>query len=205
METTVEAVRAVGPSTVALDLATPNGFDAHPGQFVRLTDDGEGGFYTLSSADVEGRFEVTVGVDPERADFSAWLADRTAGDTIAVEGPFGDAAYDGTGRPIVLASGPGIGPAVGIAERALEVDADPAVVYETDSPAHRDRLDRLTAGGATVRIVDELDDAPVRDALTGRDDERVYVYGFDPFVDRAEAALDAAGVDPDRIAVESFG
>jgi ferredoxin-NADP reductase len=205
METTVEAVRSVGPSTVALDLATPDGFDALPGQFVRLTDDGDGGFYTLSSPDVADRFEVTVGVDPERADFSAWLADRSPGDPIGVEGPFGDASYDGTGRPVVLAGGPGIGPAVGIAERALDAEASPAIVYETDAPAHGDRLDRLTAAGADVRVVDELDAASVSEVVTGEADERVYVYGFDPFVDRAEAALDAASVPDDRIAVESFG
>jgi len=205
METTVEAVRSVGPSTVALDLATPDGFDALPGQFVRLTDDGDGGFYTLSSPEVADRFEVTVGVDPERADFSAWLADRSAGDPIGVEGPFGDAAYDGTGRPVVIAGGPGIGPAVGIAERALDAGTTPAIVYETDAPAHGDRLDRLTAAGTEVRVVDALDATAVDEVVTAEANERVYVYGFDPFVERAEAALDAAGVAPECITIESFG
>ena len=36
-ETTVAAVRDAGPDTLAFDLETPPGFEAEPGQFVRLT------------------------------------------------------------------------------------------------------------------------------------------------------------------------
>ena len=40
-------------------------------------------------------------------------------------------------------------------------------------------------------------------AVVGRG--RVFVYGFEPFVDDAEGALRAAGGDPTAAKVENFG
>jgi ferredoxin-NADP reductase len=52
-DTRVTAVRQVGPDAVALDLETPDGFEARPGQFVKLTatvaGEEESRFYTISS------------------------------------------------------------------------------------------------------------------------------------------------------------
>jgi len=208
----VSAVRDVGPQTVALELESPAGFDAEPGQFVKLsaTIDGDGyaRFYTLSSPGVDDTFEVTVGVDPEEAGpFSQFLLDLEAGDELEISGPFGDSYYAGESRVVVLAGGPGIGPAVGIAEAAVADDNDAAIVYRTDAPAHEDRLDALRDAGAPVTVVDEgdpIDDA-VAGALTDAADEQVFVYGFAGFVSDAVSALDAAGVDPDDAKIENFG
>jgi ferredoxin-NADP reductase len=60
----VAAVREIGPDSIALDIETPDGFDARPGQFVKLSGGGESRFYTISSPDVDGTFEVTIEVDP---------------------------------------------------------------------------------------------------------------------------------------------
>lgn len=207
-EVSIRRVRSVGPDAVALDLATPPGFDALPGQFVlvRATVDGEehARHYTISSPDVEDTFEVTVGVDPEGT-LSPWLADRDPGDHLAIEGPFGTIAYDATadGDVVVLAAGPGVGPAVGVAEAAVGAGHDAAVVYEGTEPAHRDRLDGLADGGALVTVVD-------RDGLAGAvagvaDAGQVYVFGFRDFCERSRDALAAAGVDPEEAQVENFG
>ena len=87
MDATVDVTdtTTVGPDTVAIEFATPAGFDAQPGQFVKLsaTVDGENyaRFYTLSSPDVDGTFEITVGIDPEEGGpFSEFLADLSAGE-----------------------------------------------------------------------------------------------------------------------------
>jgi cytochrome-b5 reductase len=209
---TVAAVREVGRDTVAVELETPPGFEARPGQFVRLgaTIDGESyaRFYTLSSPDVEGTFELTVGVDPnESGPFSRFLAELSAGDELDVSGPFGDAAYDGEPRAVVLAGGPGVGAAVGIAERAVATGHEAAVVYrdEPDRVTHRERLDALREQGATVHVTDGELEPLVADVLAGTDGEQVFVYGFQPFVDEAIAALSTAGTDPDAAKVESFG
>ncbi|WP_049987757.1 FAD-dependent oxidoreductase [Halobellus rufus] len=208
----VSAARDVGPQTVALELESPDEFDAEPGQFVKVsaTIDGEGyaRFYTLSSPGVDDTFEVTVGVDPEEAGpFSQFLLDLAPGDDLEISGPFGESYYEGESRVVVLAGGPGIGPAVGIAEAAVADGNDAAIVYRTDAPAHGDRLDALRASGASVTVVDEsgdIDDA-VAAALSGDADEQVFVYGFAGFVDDAVSALDAAGVDLDDAKIENFG
>lgn len=204
---TVRAVRSVGPNAVALELATPEGFTALPGQFVlvRATVDGEeiARHYTLSSPTVGETFELTVGVDPD-GDLSPWLADLTAGDELDIEGPFGDVAYDDDGDVVVLAGGPGVGPAVGIAERARERGHAAAVVYRDDAPIHEDRLAALAAGGADVAVLGD-DDSLAPAVARVADDGDIYVFGFRAFVDDALAAVEAAGGDPDAAAVESFG
>ena len=202
-EVTVEAVEVVGTRTVALTLETPEGFDAEPGQFllVRATVDGseETGYYTLSSPDTDGTMEITVEYVPEGT-LAPWLAERTAGDTVDIEGPFGDVRYTGEGDAVVLAEGPGIGPAVGIAERAREDGHDATIVFWGEDPPHRDRLDALEADGATVLVVESLDEAV--DSLTASD-ATVYVFGFESFVRDAKTVAEATGAADVR--AESFG
>jgi 3-phenylpropionate/trans-cinnamate dioxygenase ferredoxin reductase subunit len=205
---TVAAVEEVGPDTIAIDFESPPDFQARPGQFVKLIMEVDGEteprFYTISSPDVAGTFEVTVGIDPE-GEVSPRLRSLSAGDEVAVSGPFGNAYYEGESRVLVLAGGPGVGPAVGIAERALADGNGAAVVYRDDAPVHEQRLAALASDGASVAILapaDSLADA-VADALT--DDTQVFVYGFADFLDDATAAIEAAGGDPEAAKVENFG
>ncbi|WP_363467292.1 FAD-dependent oxidoreductase [Halogeometricum borinquense] len=207
---TVAAVRDVGPETVAIEFESPDGFEADPGQFVKLSAAVEGEeysrFYTLSSPDVEGTFEVTVGIDPEEAGpFSQFLVDLDTGDTLDVSGPFGQSYYQGESRVVVLAGGPGIGPAVGIGEAAVADGNQVAIIYQASAPAHVKRLDELRNAGASVVITDdEITDA-VADVVTDGAEEQVFVYGFSDFVAAAEGAIDAAGGDSDAVKVENFG
>ena len=208
---TVTDVTAVGPETVAIEFETPDGFSAQPGQFVKLlaTVDGEeyARFYTLSSPDVIDTFEITVEIDPaESGPFSEHLAALSAGDTIDMSGPFGSDYYEGEDRVVVLAGGPGIGPAVGIGERGHEDGNEVHVVYRAETPVHETRLSALDAAGATVTITDaDGFAAAVDEAVTTDDGEQVFVYGFDEFVTAATDAIDAAGGDADAAKVENFG
>lgn len=212
MDATVQVtdVRTVGPQTVAIEFATPAGFDAQPGQFVKLiaTVDGEttARFYTLSSPTVADTFEITVEIDPaESGPFSEQLAALTAGDEIEMSGPFGSDYYEGESRVVILAGGPGIGPAVGIGERALDDGGEVVIIYQTEDPIHESRLETLESDGATVDITaGEITDA-VADGLTGEADEQVFIYGFDSFVTAATEAVAAGGGDPDDAKVENFG
>ncbi|MDB2244743.1 FAD-dependent oxidoreductase [Halorubrum ezzemoulense] len=209
---TVESVEPVGSDTYALRFRAPEGFAAEPGQFVKLGTEIDGEsvarFYTLSSPRVGETFEVTVGIDPdEGGEFSAFLSGAEAGTEMTLSGPFGDQHYDGEPRAVVIAGGPGVGPAVAIAERALDEDAEAAVVYRDDDVAHADRIDALRERGAAVRLLDG--DAPLTDAvadvLTGADGGTAFVYGFADLVADAEAAIEAAGGDADAAKVENFG
>jgi len=201
-------VRDVGPDTVAIDFETPDDFDAQPGQFVKLTltVDGEdvSRFYTISSPTVEDAFEITVGIDPD-GELAPQLGALEAGDGVRIAGPFGSDYYEGESRVIVLAGGPGVGPAVGIAERALDDGNEAAVVYQDDAPVHETRLDALAEAGALVSVIDSgasLTD-PVAKAV--EDGGQVFIYGFADFLDAATEALDAAGVGTDDAKVENFG
>ncbi|NHN57849.1 MULTISPECIES: ferredoxin--NADP reductase [Halorussus] len=206
-EVAVRAVETVGTDTVALTLETPGGFDARPGQFVQLaaTVDGEEitRHYTLSSPDADETFETTVEVDPSGS-LSPYLADLEAGDTVSVAGPFGDAYYEDEDGVVVLAGGPGVGPAVGIGERAVEEGAAVTVVYEDDDPVHQDRLEALADAGATVVITDDVSDQEVVSVLADATGQ-FFVYGFADFLDRATAALDAADRDAAAAKTENFG
>lgn len=211
-ETTVAAVHDIGPDAVAIDIETPPGFSAEPGQFVKLstTLDGEsaGRFYTVSSPDIGGTFEITVGYDAEEGgDFSEFLVNIESGDTVTIAGPFGSDYYEGESRVIVLAGGPGIGPAVAIAERALAEDNIATIVYRDEEPIHEDRLSSIAAAGADVFVLSE--DEPLADVVagvfTGEAGEQVFIYGFAGFLKEAEAAIEAAGGDPDDAKAENFG
>jgi len=207
---TVTDIETVGPDTVAIEFETPETFDAHPGQFVKLSAEIDGEeyarFYTLSSPDVIGTFEITVGIDPdESGPFSDYLVGLSAGDEIAMSGPFGSDYYEGESRVIVLAGGPGVGPAVGIGERAINDGGELAIIYKDADPAHKDRLSTLDAAGASLVITGGSITEAVDAAVTGADDEQIFVYGFADFVDEATAAVEAAGVDSDELKVENFG
>lgn len=212
LETTVAGVREIGTDAVAIDVATPEGFDALPGQFVRLsaTLDGDqvSRFYTVSSPDTDGTFELTVSYDPaDGGAFSEYLLSLRAGDRLTISGPFGSDHYEDESRVVVLAGGPGIGPAVAIAERALADGGTAAIVYRDDEPLHEDRLAALAAGGATVFVLAEgadLTDA-VADVLTHEPGEQAFVYGFGEFLADAERAVESAGGDADGLKAENFG
>ncbi|WP_117592002.1 FAD-dependent oxidoreductase [Haloprofundus halophilus] len=204
----VTDVSSVGPNTVAIVLESPDGFDARPGQFVKLsaTVDGEeyARFYTLSSPDAHDTFEITVGVDPEEAGpFSRHLLELESGDELDISGPFGNEYYEDETAVVVLAGGPGVGAAVGLGERALRDGGSVALVYKDDAPAHEERLADLRERGATVVVTDgELGDH-VADVHDG--DAQVFVYGFADFVQEASDAVEAAGGDPADAKVENFG
>ena len=203
----VRSVSTVGPDTVAVTFDSPPGFDARPGQFVRLSAavDGEehARFYTVSSPDTDGTFETTVGLDG--GEFSEFLADLGSDDTLEMSGPFGEEYYEGEPRAVVLAGGPGVGPAVAIAEAALDAGNETAVVYRDDAPAHRERLDAVSERGGSVTVTDGGIADAVAEAITGREGECAFVYGFDAFVEEALAALSDAGYPTEEAKVESFG
>ena len=204
-EVSITQLKNVGDQTVALEIETPTDFDAYPGQFVliRATIDGEEetSYYTISSPDVEGAFETTVAVTPDGT-LGPWLAERAEGDTITIEGPFGNVQYTGEESTIVFAGGPGIGPAVGIGERALQSDREATIVYGGSNPPHADRLDTLQEDGATVAVTNDLHAAAADIELS---DAEIYVFGFETFVEEAGKALSASGFDTGKVEIENFG
>lgn len=199
----ITRIEDVGERTVAIEVQTPTEFEAYPGQFVlvRATIDGEEetGYYTISSPDVEEFFEITVAVDPDGT-LGPWLVERTIGEEITVEGPFGDIRYTGEDDALVFARGPGIGPAVGIAELARESGHDATIVHGGKQPPHQKRLTHLEERGVTVILTNDL--SGTVESLTA---DEMYVFGFQGFIEETKDALTAVGVDLAEVEIESFG
>lgn len=205
----VTAVRNVGGQTISLELAVDESFDGLPGQFILLRGEPDGeaesGYFTISSPTGDESFEVTVGVDPDST-FSAWLAERVEGDTLAFEGPFGNISYDDEGDVVTIAGGPGIGAALAIAERASQHGNAATLLYEDQAPAHRDRLDALESVGHTVSIFSGEREADLSKAIEEAvEGESVYVFGYVEFCSRVRDVINGLDQEPAELFVESFG
>ena len=164
-------------------------------------------FYTVSSPDVADTFEITVEIDPVGT-VGPVFRDLAAGDVVTVSGPFGNDYYEGEDPVVVLAGGPGVGPAVGIAERAVADGHDAGVVYLDDDPIHEERIYDLRKDGANVDVLGSGDDlnAAVADALDEYGvDSQLFVYGFADFIDAATTAIEGAGGDSGGAKIENFG
>jgi ferredoxin-NADP reductase len=207
-ELAIAAVHSVGPDAVAIEFETPEGFAASPGQFVKVTRtiDGEpeSRFYTVSSPDARETFEVTVEIDPE-GEFTPALAEVEPGDSLTTSGPYGSSYYEGEPRILIIAGGPGVGPAVGIAERTLADGGEAGVVYRDASPIHSERLEALADAGAFVRVLDPDESLADPVAEFNSEGTQVFVYGFAAFLDDAIDAIEAADGDGDDAKVENFG
>lgn len=210
--TEIVSTRQVAPAMVVLELEAPPGFDALPGQFVRLGIRADGadldGFYTISSPDTTDTFEVTVDAGPEN-ELGRTLAAREAGDPVDVAGPFGDAAYEGGDDAVVLAAGPGVGAAIAICQRAIEEGHDAALVYRGDPATTTSQVTDLEDAGASVSVVDPSGDPSDLAAALGealdRTDGTLFVFGYAGFVEDAKTAIRLAGRDASMASISSFG
>lgn len=192
--------QVVGPGVIALTITSPPGFDARPGQFVLVRARAIGGrHYTISSPDVEDRFEITVELAPD-GQVATWLGKREPGDELEIEGPFGRTYYDG-GDVVAIGGGSGTGAAVGVAERAVHAGSD-AVLVGADTLVHERRLSELASTGTPVYFVTEDLASAIRATRAGG---RVFVFGFRGFIDRVRTAAAEVGIDPDTFAFESYG
>jgi 3-phenylpropionate/trans-cinnamate dioxygenase ferredoxin reductase subunit len=201
------SITEVGPETLAFELQTPPDFDARPGQFVqvRATVDGEQvtRHYSISAPRVTDTVEITVGIDPAGT-LTPWLARRNPGDTVEIDGPFGRVYYEGERSVVLIAAGPGIGAAVGIAERVLSAGGEATLLYRTDMPVHERRLARLSRTGAAVYLAGS-EERLEHLIETVFDRGQCFVYGFEPFVESVETAIQSAGGDPSDAKIENFG
>lgn len=203
-------VRDVGPNTVALEVSTPAAFAGRPGQFVQVAREIDGEavvrHYSISSPVVADTFELTVTVDPDGT-LSPLLADASEGETLLINGPFGRVFYEDETDVTAVAAGPGIGPALGVAERAIRDGGSGTLVYATeDGLVHERRLTALSKAGGPVYVVSTAADERLRAILNRQPaTSQLFVYGFEPFVTRVTAALKAVGVSHTEAKIENFG
>jgi len=173
--------------------------------------------YTLSSARRHGgRLRITVKREP-RGVFSAWLFDeRPTGEPLRITRPRGDHVIDLSGGPAVcLTAGIGITPALAAAQ-TLADEGRPARLIIHYSGRALERMAGVDALEAAVRrsnlqlivretVRDGRLDAPAVADLVGRvKDAEWYLCGPRGYLDTTARLLRAAGVDGERIHVETF-
>lgn len=207
-EKSIEEIDELADGTIVLRIESPDGFEAYPGQFILLREEIDGeeekGYYTLSSPDMEDTFEITVEVNKGSGTIGPHLARKAAGDKVNFDGPFGETRYKGEKDVVVVSEGPGIGPAVGIGERALDESSDVRLVYYSESPIHEDRLSALEGKGAYVEIV--KDRMELQEALNRIEEDReIYVFGFADFIDTTTNIFDERQIETGNIHIENFG
>lgn len=195
----------VGNHITALTLHTPDGFTAYPGQFVLvrvdLGDEEVGRHYTISSPFVTDSFELAVETI-DTGEVSSWLANREIGEKLSIEGPFGTSFYDGDGNVIVVASGPGIGAGLAVAERAVANGNEATVLYVTPDVAFESRLSALSGAGACVFIGSSV---ALGTSFGPEQFDQGFVFGFREFIDDVRAELCEFGSDPDVWSYENYG
>jgi ferredoxin-NADP reductase len=207
-EATIKSNTDVGPNTVALELTTPTTFEAYPGQFVlvrqEINGEEETGYYTLSSPNMEDTFEITVKVSPTGT-LGPWLANRNVGSSINVDGPFGDIKYTGDDDAFVIAEGPGIGPAIGIAERGANMGRKVILIHTDNKPAHASRLTSIQDADNDISVIQAGSDNAIVSALDEYSHEQIFAFGFAEFVERVNTVLEEASINPSRAMIENFG
>lgn len=208
MTTTVTQIEDVGPDALAITANTPTNFTAQPGQFVRVRVERPSGsvdrYYTVSSPFVSKTFEMTVTIDPG-GELSPWFETLSSGDTIQFSGPFGATYYTDEEHTIALGSGPGIGPAIAVAERTLAEGGTTTVICHGEDILHESRLADLAANGSSVYFTDS--DERFTETVTSLHEtgSSVFVYGFSSFAELAKQTLDEAGYPAENVSIENFG
>jgi ferredoxin-NADP reductase len=206
----VTAVEQLVPNVVQLTISLESGFRFAPGQYVsvRLANGVARAYCIASAPERPEALQLCVRLGQGKG--SQALREVKTGDTLAVDGPYGDFILpEDDQSPVVLIAGDtGIAPIRSIVLHMLATD-DPrpiTVLYEPDRSniLYAGDFDPLAKSG---RIVYESGDIGILVKRHHKElvSSTLMIAGFDPFLDKARQALTKAGAAPDRAIIESFG
>ncbi len=209
---TVTELQTLAPHVVQITVAFADPeFRFEPGQWVNFRfPEGVSRAYTIASAPQQPQaVQLCVRIGPGRGGVS--LQKLQAGAEVTIDGPYGDFLLppaDGTGHVAFIAGDTGIAPVRSIVLTMLSTE-DPRraiVLYEPDRRhiLYAGDFDPLARDGAIVH-----ESGPI-ETLIARNRRRIggailLAAGFDPFLDRARAALEENGIDSGAMISESFG
>lgn len=208
----ITEIEQLAPSVLQLTVALESAdFRFQPGQWVnfRFPDAGVSRAYTIASAP-ERPQAVQLCVRIGSGKGGVLLQKLEAGMRVALDGPYGDfvlPAEDGRGV-VFLAGDTGIAPVRSIVLHML-AEKDPRAITVLYEPDHRHILyaadfDPLARSGAIVHESGRIETLIERNRNALRD-STILACGFDPFLERADAALRAIEVDPESVVSETFG
>jgi ferredoxin-NADP reductase len=185
-------------------------FRFKPGQWVNFRfPEGVSRAYTIASPPQRPEaVQLCIRVGGGRG--GAALQNLKAGADVMVEGPFGDFVLpDGDGRSVVFLAGDvGIAPIRSIVLFMLaEKDTRAIVVlYEPDQRniLYAEDFDPLARSGQIVHMSGAIE-MLIHRQRSAVSASLLMASGFEPFLNRARAALTRVGVDPSTMITESFG
>jgi CDP-4-dehydro-6-deoxyglucose reductase len=201
----VRAVEPLGYHMAALHLTTPRSQRIRflSGQSVTLTaPGGESADFSVASCPCEGR-DITVHVRRNSGPFAAALDTLGRADTVLIDGPHGDLAFqEDRARPVVfIGLDEGFAPLKSLIQHAMSLEfAQPMhLVWAAGAVGHyRDNLCRSWADAFdsfTYTPVQAGEDVAAR--LPDVADVDVYAAGPPEFLDAVHAALTARGLPED--------
>ena len=206
----VSEIQELAPNVLQITASLDDGFEFEPGQWVNFRfPEGVSRAYTIASAPERPQaIQLCVRLGPGRG--SAALKNLEAGAEVTIDGPYGEFLLPkNDGKPVVfLAGDTGIAPVRSIVLHMLAVNDERAitVLYEPDRRyiLYAADFDPLARSGAIVHESGRIETLIERNrrALTNA---TIMAVGFDPFLDRARAALRDLELDADAIITESFG
>ena len=206
---TVTEIQELAPSVLQLTVAVNEGqFRFEPGQWVNFRfPEGVSRAYTIASAP-ERPEAVQLCVRLGAGKGGAALKNLEPGDAVALDGPHGDFLVPKGSAPVLLMAGDvGIAPVRSIVLHLL-AQKDPrkiTVLYEPDQRhiLYAGDFDPLARDGAIVHESGKIETLIARNAKTAAASTKM-AAGFDPFLERVQAALRESGIGGEVIS-ESFG
>ncbi|HEY0139608.1 MAG TPA: FAD-dependent oxidoreductase [Thermoanaerobaculia bacterium] len=208
----VTEIQPLAPSvlqiTVSFDNENPLIFE--PGQWVSFQfPEGPSRAYTIASAPQRPEaVQLCVRIGPGKGGEA--LQQLEAGAEVSIDGPFGKFLLPpDDGRAVVLLAGDvGIAPIRSIVLHMLATK-DSRRIYVLYEPNQRYILyagdfDPLARAGQIVHESGRIETLVTRNRNVIKD-ATVLAAGFDPFLDRARAALKDIEADPNAVIAETFG
>jgi ferredoxin-NADP reductase len=209
-EATVAEIDGLAPSVVQLTVAFAEPFHFEAGQWVNFRfPEGVARAYTIASAP-ERTESVQLCIRVGAGKGGQSLKKLEVGARVTIDGPFGEFTLPaGDPRPLLfLAGDTGIAPVRSIVLHMLAAhDPRPIVVlYEPDARQilYAADFDPLARAGTIVHESGKIETLIARNHRAAAV-SLVMAVGFDPFLDRARAALWENHVEPGAVIVESFG
>ncbi len=207
---TVTATEPLAPGVVQVTIAFSERFDFKPGQYVSVHfGDGVSRAYCIASAPQRPQ-AVQLAVRLGRGPGSDALRELSVGGKVEVEEAQGKFTIpERDHRDVVLIAGDvGVAPVRSIVLH-LRASGDPrkiTVIYDpSDASAIYSGDLRKMGDAGSIRYRRGAVEDLIPEEKETLANSLVMVAGFDPFLDRAMAQLEAAGVDPGRVITESFG
>ena len=207
----VTEIEELAPKVLQLTIAfNDEGFEFKPGQWVNFRfPEGVSRAYTIASAP-ERPHAVQLCVRVGHGKGGEAIARLKAGAEISVDGPYGSFLLpDDDARDVIfLAGDTGIAPIRSIVLHML-AKKDPRRIFVLYEPDRRHILyagdfDPLARSGAIVHESGRIETLIERNKRIISEGV-IMVCGFDPFLQRVNAALGDLDVDPNQVISETFG